>query len=108
MSKDTPRLAGNLIMRKGEAAPSAPIPPASAAADTPTMRTASSPTPKGLAGTIAVTVRLDPARYERMKIHGARQRRTNQEILVAALDAYLIGRDEAAEAASRPADDGEA
>jgi hypothetical protein len=37
-----------------------------------------------------VTVRLDPARYEEMKIHGARQRLTNQEILVAALDAYLM------------------
>jgi hypothetical protein len=53
------------------------------------VRPAQNPTPKGLAGTIAVTVRLDPNRYERMKIHGARQRRTNQEILVAALDAYL-------------------
>jgi hypothetical protein len=44
-----------------------------------------------------VTVRLDPNRYERMKIHGARQRRTNQQILVAALDAYLADLPTAAE-----------
>jgi hypothetical protein len=47
------------------------------------------PPPKGIAGTIAVTVRLDPERYERLKMHGARRRRTNQQIIVAALDAYL-------------------
>ncbi|HJS86012.1 MAG TPA: hypothetical protein VJ779_11195 [Acetobacteraceae bacterium] len=45
--------------------------------------------PRGLHGTIAVTVRLDPRRYERLKIHGARLRRTNQEILVEALDRYF-------------------
>jgi hypothetical protein len=44
---------------------------------------------RGLHGTIAVTVRLDPARYERLKVHGARVRRTNQEILVEALDDYF-------------------
>jgi dihydrodipicolinate synthase/N-acetylneuraminate lyase len=47
---------------------------------------------RGLAGTIAVTVRLDPERYERLKIHGARNRRTNQDILVDALDAYFAVR----------------
>ena len=70
MAKDVPSLGGGLIVRKGEAAP------------TP-------PTPKGISGTIAVTVRLDPERYERLKMHGARRRRTNQQIIVAALDAYL-------------------
>ena len=44
---------------------------------------------RGLHGTIAVTVRLDPARYERLKVHGARVRRTNQEILVEALDDFF-------------------
>ena len=39
--------------------------------------------------TIAVTVRLDEDRYVRLKVLGARTRRTNQEMLVAALDAYL-------------------
>jgi hypothetical protein len=46
-------------------------------------------TPKGVAGTIAVTVRLDPERYERLKMQGARKRLTNQEMIVAALDDYL-------------------
>jgi hypothetical protein len=45
--------------------------------------------PHGTAGTIAISVRLDPERYERMKIHGVRNRRTNQVILVEALDMYL-------------------
>ena len=36
--------------------------------------------------TIAVTVRLDERRYERMKTWGSGRRVTNQEIIVAALD----------------------
>jgi predicted DNA-binding protein len=48
--------------------------------------------PRGAAGTIAVTVRLDPERYERLKIHGAKTRRTNQDILVEALDAYFAAK----------------
>jgi predicted transcriptional regulator len=39
-----------------------------------------------------VTVRLDPERYERLKIHGAKTRRTNQDILVEALDAYFAAK----------------
>ncbi len=95
MSKTPPtRLDSGLIARKGEAAPAtaAPIEPPAASAPasiTPESR-AASVMPKGVGGTIAVTVRLDPERYERLKIHGARQRRTNQQILVAALDAYLM------------------
>jgi hypothetical protein len=50
-------------------------------------------TPRGIAGTIAVTVRLDPERYERLKLHGARRRQSNQEILVAALDTFLAAAD---------------
>jgi hypothetical protein len=40
---------------------------------------------------VAVTVRLDEERYHRLVGYGARfaPRRTNQEILVAALDAFL-------------------
>ncbi len=37
----------------------------------------------------AVTVRLDETRYLRLKLTGARLHRTNQDILTAALDAYL-------------------
>ncbi len=39
--------------------------------------------------TVAITVRLDEDRYVQLKVLGARTRRTNQDILVAALDAYL-------------------
>jgi hypothetical protein len=76
--KTTP-LDGNLV-RKGEAAPAAA-----------TMPAAVSDIPRGTKGTIAVTVRLDPARYQRLMAYKARfpRRMKNQEILVAALDAYL-------------------
>jgi hypothetical protein len=64
------------------------VPPSATAHGPAAGREARSPA-RGLHGTIAVTVRLDPARYERLKIHGARARRTNQEILVEALDDYF-------------------
>jgi hypothetical protein len=89
MSTDTPRLGSSLIARKGDAAPTATLTPISAKTYLPEPEKTDQPMPKGLAGTIAVTVRLDPARYERLKIHGARQRLSNQQILVEALDAYL-------------------
>jgi hypothetical protein len=38
---------------------------------------------------VALTVKVDQARYESLKVLGARTRRSNQEILLAALDAYL-------------------
>jgi hypothetical protein len=92
-----PRLVGDLIVRKGEAAPAVaafvPIPEAAGPVESrPTAASGPAPVPHGLAGTIAVTVRLDPARYERLKIYGVRQRRTNQELLVEAIDAFLAGR----------------
>ena len=92
-----PRLVGDLIVRKGEAAPA--VATTVANPDIPETVVNQSeavsgpaPVPHGLAGTIAVTVRLDPTRYERLKIYGVRQRRTNQELLVAAIDALLDGR----------------
>jgi hypothetical protein len=93
-----PRLAGDLIVRKGEAAPAVSNPaPISDVPTTvaipPAVAEGQAPVPHGLAGTIAVTVRLDPTRYERLKIYGVRQRRTNQELLVEAIDAFLDGRE---------------
>ncbi len=103
-SRSASRLDPGLIARKGQAAPAAPsamaapaIEPLSRAAPSDPPTPANSPPPeeasrqpaRGLHGTIAVTVRLDPARYERLKVHGARVRRTNQEILVEALDDYF-------------------
>lgn len=76
-----------LLARKGEA-----VPAGTASATVQTVEHAEdTPIPKGTTGTIAVTVRLDPERYRRLVSYGARfvPRRTNQEILIAALDAYL-------------------
>ena len=73
-------LSSSLIARKGEAIPS------SAPVFAPTAKVMM---PRGTADTVAVTVRLDPARYESLKFYGVRQRKTNQEILVEALDAFL-------------------
>jgi hypothetical protein len=91
-------LVGDLIVRKGEAMPaistSAPISNAPETEEIPPPAASGPPpVPHGLAGTIAVTVRLDPARYERLKIYGVKQRRTNQDLLVEAIDAFLDGRE---------------
>ena len=91
------RLGGALIARKGEAVPTVPPEANSEAAlakpptieQTGAMPNQAQGLPRGLAGTIAVTVRLNPERYERLKIYGAKSRRTNQDILVEALDALF-------------------
>lgn len=49
--------------------------------------------------TIAVTVRLDERRYERMKGWGTNRRITNQEVIVAALDRFFDLTDEKREEA---------
>jgi len=104
-SRNASRLDPGLIARKGEAAP-ASLSPATIGGPTQIQAGARGATPReeprteahrggaqaparGLHGTIAVTVRLDPSRYERLKVHGARLRRTNQEIFVEALDGYF-------------------
>lgn len=86
-------LSSPLISRKGEAIPAvaapAPPPPEPPPVFVAPPSSSVSPVPKGTVGTIAVTVRLDPARYERLKLRGVRHRQSNQDMLVAALDAYL-------------------
>lgn len=90
------RLGSALIARKGEAAPTVSptvhIEAAHAAALASVQTEAAPAVPRGAAGTIAVTVRLDPERYERLKIHGAKTRRTNQDILVESLDSYFAAK----------------
>lgn len=84
-AKRTPaHLNAGIIVRKGEARP---VRPPEQQAET----TESAPLPKGTKNTIAITVRLDEARYRRLIAYGAAffPRRTNQEIMVEALDAYL-------------------
>ena len=75
-------LDARLCARKEEGAPSV-RPGPEEAREEPGM-TSHSPS-----DTIAVTVRLDEARYVKLKVLGARTRRTNQEMLIVALDAYL-------------------
>jgi hypothetical protein len=81
-SKAAP-LGASLLVRKGEATP--------AKSETKTAQPSEASLPRGTKDTVAVTVRLDEARYHRLIEYGARftPRRTNQEILVEALDAYL-------------------
>jgi hypothetical protein len=71
-----------LIARKGEAAPAQITSPASPPAAT---------VPHGTKDTVALTVRLDQERYRRLVAYAAGfvPRKTHQEILVEALDAYL-------------------
>lgn len=94
MSKPASLSAG-LIAKKGEAAPVATASqPASPTAVISRPAVTPAPvTPKGTADTIAVTVRLDPDRYQALKIHGAKTRTSNQDMLVAALDLYLNSRE---------------
>jgi hypothetical protein len=65
------------------AAPSVPVPPPPAV-EPPPARLGSRVQP-----TIAVTVRLGEARYERMKSWGTARRVTNQDVIVAALDRFF-------------------
>jgi len=71
------------MAKKGEAAPAVEtLEPAPASP--PVL-----PPSAKVRATIAVTVRLDEARYERLKSYGSKHRVTNQDILVAALDRFL-------------------
>jgi hypothetical protein len=77
-TRKTAPLDGGLIARKGQAAPAA------------------TPTASATKETIAVTVRLDPQLYLALKSRGVsfRPRKTNQEMIVEAIKAYL-GKDAA-------------
>jgi hypothetical protein len=75
-------LAADSIARKGAAAPAQP--PAPTTTPAPSV-------PHGTKDTMALTVRLDPERYRRLVVYAAEfvPRKTHQDILVEALDAYL-------------------
>ena len=81
-NRKTAPLSADLLVRKGEAAPATTHEPP---APTPT------PPPPAGTKTIALTVKLDPERYHKLIAYGSRftPRRSNQHIIVAALDAYL-------------------
>lgn len=84
-SRKPASLGADLIVKKGEAAPALTVPQEKVATDTVQAKPAKTP----LAETTAVTLRLDRERYKRLKMFGVDNRMTNQDILVAALDAYL-------------------
>lgn len=67
-------LAATVITTKGAAAPSA--------------EKATNPA-KDDGERISVTVRLSTSEYRKLKMHGLERRQSNQDIIVAALDAYL-------------------
>lgn len=75
MSKQKAASLTGIIATKGSAAPSAEM-PIKIGADTTGKRT-------------AVTVRLTDAEYRRLKLYSLEHRQSNQDIIVAALDAYL-------------------
>jgi hypothetical protein len=81
------KLSGSLLARK-DAAPSTPPQLPAAPED---VRPASGQSAAAGEGSkpIALTLKVDQARYEALKVLGARTRRSNQEILLTALDAYL-------------------
>ncbi len=82
MSSKISNLTSNLIVRKGEAAP--------AISEKNDVSLNKQEIPLGnKRGTIAVTLRLDPERYEKLKLHGVYNRLTNQDIILAALDKYF-------------------
>jgi hypothetical protein len=92
MSKSAPApLAAPTISRKGEAVPAVtslePASPIAASATEPLIPTTR--LSSRVQATIAVTVRLDEPRYERMKTWGTARRVTNQEVIVAALDQFF-------------------
>jgi hypothetical protein len=87
-------LEGALIVRKGLATPTG------SRAETPVGSTVVSVASGRIggarrSGTIAITVRLDPDRYQRLKSAGLEHGLTNQEIMVAALDNWFRGQNPA-------------
>ena len=75
------KLSGSLFARKDALPATTPAQGAVAPSVAPVAGEGSRP--------IALTLKVDQARYEALKVLGARTRRSNQEILLAALDAYL-------------------
>lgn len=78
-----------IIPKKGDAAPAVTSIEEAGPASPPTADRSAGRLLSRVQATIAVTVRLDERRYERMKTWGAIRRVTNQEVIVAALDRFF-------------------
>ena len=114
--KGRPARLADRFAQKGRAVPNAEPPAPVVTEQTPPVSTVApeAPTatepaakkddiPRGLEGTTALTVRLDPGRYRRVRYHTFDYDMTNQELLVYALDAYLAAH-EVLKANGRPAE----
>jgi hypothetical protein len=115
-SKGRPARLADRFAQKGRAVPNAE-PSASIGTEEPPPAAPASPEavpapepiakkddiPRGLENTTALTVRLDPERYRRVRYHTFDYDLTNQELLVHALDAYLAAHD-VLKAHGRPAE----
>jgi hypothetical protein len=92
------RLTSSLLARKGEAKPSIgmarPAAPHGPVVEILVPARAPEPAPAGAGHTgpddrAILTVRIDRALHVRLRVLAARQRRTNQDIVEGALEAYL-------------------
>lgn len=83
--KKTASLGAGLIATKGKAAPSAEIQRSSPQEAVATQ-------PKSAEKRTAITVKLLDGPYQRMKIYGASNRKTNQDMMEEALEEYLAKR----------------
>ncbi len=88
-------LTGALLVRKGEARPTATLTAVSGRADGAPANERTARARRGPAGggsgahPVAMTLRLDPARHRRLRLFAACTERSMQAVLVAALDDYL-------------------
>lgn len=85
MSKQRAALTGSIFQKKGEAAPAAVAPTAPAATVTPAVL----PEPIVSARRMALTVKLDPKTYDRLKLLAFKSRASHQDLLERAVLALL-------------------
>lgn len=86
MPRKASPLTSSLIARKGEAMPATP---ASHQVEQPPPPATTAVTAVPSKDMVALSLRLDQDRYERLKIAGVRLRQKSQTILVEALDHWL-------------------
>ena len=82
MTKKPAQITSGLIAKKGAAAP------VSDSTHEPKPEPVKTK-PPSIAETVAITVRLEPALYNRLKMLGATMRKSNQDMGVEALEAYI-------------------
>ena len=84
-----PRVAARVTAPRAAAPSPHAEPPRPAAQETPVRAQGGGPPPPRRGGSAKVSLRLDPDRHQRLRIAALHQRRSGQQLLLAALDAYL-------------------